>query len=252
MTNLSKLGGFVLFLSVIILIGGGCTYWSGYSDIDNSDVLDENLSMDTSCNVDSDCACGTHKETGVCFFGNSEFVDTDWQCPDFCSGIGGNIDVACVENTCEQMVGDAIDNFDDCLSMGYPIMESYPRQCRLPNGSTLVENIGNELEKSDFIISNNPRPNQIITSPLEITGQARIWYFEGTFPVRLLDGNGIEIATHYVTAQSDWMVEDFVEFSGTLEFENPDTKKGTLIIEKSNASDLSELDDELQIPVRFE
>jgi len=30
-------------------------------------------------------------------------------------------------------------------------MESYPRQCRVPDGETFTENIGNELEKDDLI-----------------------------------------------------------------------------------------------------
>lgn len=32
-----------------------------------------------------------------------------------------------------------IKNFDDCARAGFPIMESYPRQCRTPDGRTFVE-----------------------------------------------------------------------------------------------------------------
>ncbi len=32
-------------------------------------------------------------------------------------------------------------NFETCASLGYPIMESYPRQCRTPDGETFVEDI---------------------------------------------------------------------------------------------------------------
>ena len=45
----------------------------------------------------------------------------------------------------------AITNFDDCLAAGFPIMESYPRQCRAADGTIYVEDIGNELEKIDLI-----------------------------------------------------------------------------------------------------
>lgn len=30
-------------------------------------------------------------------------------------------------------------SFEDCASAGYPVMESYPRQCRTPDGKTFVE-----------------------------------------------------------------------------------------------------------------
>jgi len=52
-------------------------------------------------------------------------------------------------------------------------MESYPRQCKTPDGKTFTEDIGNEVEKLDLIKINNPRPNQIIESPLFIKGEAR-------------------------------------------------------------------------------
>jgi eight-cysteine-cluster-containing protein len=32
-----------------------------------------------------------------------------------------------------------ITNFEDCVSAGYPVMESYPRQCSVPDGGHFVE-----------------------------------------------------------------------------------------------------------------
>ncbi|MGB9719580.1 MAG: DUF333 domain-containing protein [Candidatus Anstonellales archaeon] len=54
------------------------------------------------CNSDSDCACGVHKKTNECFFGNKEYVDETKQCPDFCTGIAGNLEIKCENNTCIQ------------------------------------------------------------------------------------------------------------------------------------------------------
>ncbi len=34
----------------------------------------------------------------------------------------------------------AINSFEACAAAGYPIMESYPRQCRTPDGRTFVSN----------------------------------------------------------------------------------------------------------------
>lgn len=34
-----------------------------------------------------------------------------------------------------------IQTFQDCAAAGYPIMESYPRQCSLPNGKFFVETV---------------------------------------------------------------------------------------------------------------
>jgi len=84
----------------------------------------------------------------------------------------------------------SINSFEECLSAGYLVLESYPRQCKTPEGTTLTEDIGNELEKADLIKVSNPRPNQIIESPLFIKGEARgNWYFEADFPVKIFDDN---------------------------------------------------------------
>ena len=64
-----------------------------------------------------------------------------------------------------------------------------PDKISLPN----INN--NELEKSDLIRADFPRPNQTIQSPLIVKGEARgFWFFEASFPIKLLDDNGEFIA----------------------------------------------------------
>lgn len=145
-----------------------------------------------------------------------------------------------------------INSFDECVTAGFPIMESYPQQCRTDDDQTFIQDIGNELEKTDLIRIDFPRPNQTVQSPLVITGQARgNWFFEGDFPIKLLDNNDAIIIQGYATAKSEWMTEDFVQFEAKIEFDNPATKKGVLVLEKDNASGLPEYADELRIPVVF-
>jgi len=60
------------------------------------------------CQTASDCVCGgIDPKTGNCFIGNNvyyeQFVDREKQCPDFCGGIAGNLDIACVNNECTQV-----------------------------------------------------------------------------------------------------------------------------------------------------
>jgi len=144
-----------------------------------------------------------------------------------------------------------VTNFEECVAAGNPVMESYPRQCRA-DGQNFIEYIGNELEKINLIKIDSPRPNTTITNPLEVTGQARgTWYFEASFPVKLFDSNGTELAIIPAQAQGEWMTEDFVPFKATLEFAAPTTATGTLILEKDNPSGLPENADSLIVPVRF-
>lgn len=144
-----------------------------------------------------------------------------------------------------------VTNFEECVAAGNPVMESYPRQCRAAD-KNFTEYIGNELEKTNLIKIDSPRPNAVVTSPLEITGVARgTWYFEASFPVKLFDDNGAELVIIPAQAQGEWMTENFVPFKATLEFTAPTTATGTLVLEKDNPSGLPENADSLIVPVRF-
>lgn len=113
--------------------------------------------------------------------------------------------------------------------------------------------------KADLIAVSSPSPLTEVDSPLEVSGEARgYWYFEASAPVTIVDWDGLIIGEGYVTAESDWMTTEFVPFSGTISFTNPYTvgdpdymKKGTIIFMKDNPSDLPENDDALEIPIYF-
>ncbi len=148
----------------------------------------------------------------------------------------------------------AITSFEECVAAGNPVMESYPRQCRT-SGNSFSEFIGNELEKANIIRIDAPRPNQMISSPLTITGTARgNWYFEASFPVFLTDWDGKIIAEGIAQAKSDWMTTEFVPFEAALAFtteKDTYSNRGTLILKKDNPSGLPKNDDALEIPVLF-
>jgi len=104
---------------------------------------------------------------------------------------------------------------------------------------------------SDITVT-SPQAYQTITSPLNISGQAKgTWYFEASFPIKLLDGNGNQIAQTIATAQSDWMTTNFVPFTAVLNFVTPSTATGTLIFEKDNPSGLPANADQISIPINF-
>ncbi|HLB60265.1 MAG TPA: Gmad2 immunoglobulin-like domain-containing protein [Patescibacteria group bacterium] len=153
----------------------------------------------------------------------------------------------------EKAVQKRIANFEECAAAGYPVMESYPEQCRTPDGKTFTRDIGNELEFSDEIIVGNPRPNQVINNPLSVSGQARgIWYFEANFPVELFDEHNKSLGVTYAAAQGEWMTGEFVAFTAELSYAVPSTRKGKLVIRNANPSGLPEQGKELVIPVIFE
>jgi hypothetical protein len=143
-----------------------------------------------------------------------------------------------------------VTSFDECVKAGYPVMESFPEQCRTPDGRTFVREL--ELPFSDLIQVDQPVANAIVTSPLVVSGKARgNWYFEASFPVTLLDANDKVLVQVPAQAQGEWMTTDFVPFRVTLTFAQPTTQMGTLIVQNDNPSGLPENDKKVRIPVRF-
>ncbi len=203
---------------------------------------------DGDCEGERDCASlDIDKCTGECVVCPPcpECSSISCQTEEFCKGIGFDKDW-------HEGIKKKISNFKECIDAGNPAMESYPRQCRTGD-ETFTEYIGNELEKQDMIILNQPRPNQEISSPLVVEGEARgMWFFEADFPVVLTDWDGKIISVGIARAEGDWMTEDFVKFRAELEFEKPEYKNnGSLILRKDNPSDLPENDDALEIPIYF-
>ncbi|MBI4117256.1 MAG: hypothetical protein HY451_01020 [Parcubacteria group bacterium] len=104
--------------------------------------------------------------------------------------------------------------------------------------------------KENLIRVFSPKPNQSIQSPFIIEGEARgTWYFEASFPIKLIDSQGNQIAVAIAQAQSDWMTEDFVPFRTELEFSVPQETPARLVLKKDNPSGLPEFDDQLSFPV---
>lgn len=101
-----------------------------------------------------------------------------------------------------------------------------------------------------------PTPQQKVFTPIKLSGHARgYWFFEATAPVVVTDWDGLVIGEGYITAEGDWMTEDFVPFSGSVSYRLPSdtySTSGTVIFKKSNPSDLPENDDSYEIPVELE
>jgi Immunoglobulin-like domain of bacterial spore germination len=113
----------------------------------------------------------------------------------------------------------------------------------------------NQIDKTDLIRVDTPLPNQIVSSPLVIKGEARgSWFFEATFPVILTNWDGLIIAQGVARAKGDWTTTDFVPFEATLTFtvdKKAYSNKGALTLKKDNPSGLPQNDNSIEIPVIF-
>lgn len=106
---------------------------------------------------------------------------------------------------------------------------------------------------SALITVASPAPYATVTSPLLVKGEAQgSWYFEASFPVRLLASDGSILAEVPARALSDWMVDAMVPFEVSLVFSVPAAAtSGTLILARDNPSGLPDKDAHIAIPVVF-
>lgn len=106
--------------------------------------------------------------------------------------------------------------------------------------------------KEDLIIIESPRPHEEVSSPVVVEGRARgTWFFEASFPVKVVDRNGNVLGVMPVMTTEEWMTTDFVTFRAEVPFSVAGIKEGFVIFEKDNPSGLPEYADELRVPVVF-
>ncbi len=92
--------------------------------------------------------------------------------------------------------------------------------------------------------ASRPAKDIKITTPLNaalsgdevIAGVGRLVYFEGSFPVELRDSNSDMVWTGPATAQSDWMVTDYVPFSFTIPTKAIPNGSYTLVLTQDDPS----------------
>ena len=109
--------------------------------------------------------------------------------------------------------------------------------------------------KANLIRVTSPEVLANVTSPITVTGEARgTWFFEASFPISVVNWDGLIIGEGYAMADGEWMTEEFVPFTGVIEYTLPPdsySTDGALIFKKDNPSGLSEYDDALEIPVKL-
>ncbi len=151
-------------------------------------------------------------------------------------------------------------SFLDCEAAGYPVMESYPRQCRTPDSRLYVEELPAPEPtyvnaSADLIRLTNPTPGSVVGKTLTVMGEARgTWYFEASFPIEVRDTMGTVIATGIgqPVGGADWMTEDFVPFSSTITVPESFIGEAVLVLMNDNPSGMVENARLISFPLTIE
>ncbi len=107
-----------------------------------------------------------------------------------------------------------------------------------------------QLEESIHIFT--PEPDEVISFPLEITGEAKSeWFEDGQFPIRVLSEVGTSIANGIVVITEPISEDGYTSFTASLdEFDTSNWEFGTLMFIKSDPLQFSS-NEQVVFPINF-
>ena len=95
----------------------------------------------------------------------------------------------------------------------------------------------------------SPASGATVPETFTVTGKAPgPWYFEASFPIKVVDASNNFIGQGVAQAQGDWMVEGDVSFIAAVTTSGY-TGSATLVLMRDNPSGMPENDDSISIPV---
>jgi hypothetical protein len=105
--------------------------------------------------------------------------------------------------------------------------------------------------KTGLIQVTSPRQNETVSQEFEVTGKARgYWYYEGSFPVIVIDNTGYSVAEGVAEAQGSWTTTDYVPFVAKIKLlSTPKSNSGYIRLKKDDPSGKNP--DAIEIPIRF-
>lgn len=102
------------------------------------------------------------------------------------------------------------------------------------------------------VVLTSPKANAAVGKTFVVAGAAPgNWFFEASFPIKVIDKDGNVLLNTYATAQGDWMTTEQVTFTANITITNY-SGPATLALLKDNPSGLPEHDDAVSIPITIQ
>ena len=146
--------------------------------------------------------------------------------------------------------------FEDCEEAGGLVVDTHPRECHMKDKRVFIEE-GNAWELRDTIELKEPLHRAVVESPFKVEGKVwASWFYNKQLSMKLLDENQRVIGTATLKASEEVVEDSWIPFVGVMHFEDPQTAKGSLVIEKTNPENLDSSGNEIKpgpliVPVLF-
>lgn len=100
----------------------------------------------------------------------------------------------------------------------------------------------------------SPLPGTRVSSPIVVKGSASgSWFYEGSFPVEVLDSKHVVIGKGIATSTFDWMTMGFIPFRASIIVKNMPLSgtEGSILLKRDNPSGDSTNDQAIEVPIIF-
>src|SRR3989338_8146655 len=100
------------------------------------------------------------------------------------------------------------------------------------------------------VVVTSPKANSTVGNIFVVSGSAPgPWYFEASFPIKIVDKGNNFIGQGIAQAQGEWVTTDLVTFTATVTLDGTYSGPATVVLLRDNPSGMPENDDSVSIPV---
>src|SRR3989338_9376682 len=122
-----------------------------------------------------------------------------------------------------------------------------------PNTATTTPPVATTTEPlplSARVVVTSPKPNATVGKTFVVSGQAPgPWYFEASFPIKIVDKDNSFIGQGIAQAQGEWMTVEQVTFTATVVLDGTYSGPATAVLLRDNPSGMPENDDSVSVPI---
>ncbi len=117
--------------------------------------------------------------------------------------------------------------------------------------SVAIASGGIESKVAKTISVATPIPLSTISNPVHVTGKAKNnWFFEATFPVEVIDEDGVVLGQGQAHAATDWTVPGMIDFSADITWQDTTDNRGFIVLTKDDPSGLGNVP-MIKVPIFF-
>ena len=130
------------------------------------------------------------------------------------------------------------------------VLFAMPARVEAPTATSTPPIATSTQPLSARVVVTSPKANSTVGNVFVVSGSAPgPWYFEASFPIKIVDKDNNFIGQGIAQAQGEWMTTDQVTFTATVTLDGTYSGPATVVLLRDNPSGMPENDDSVSVPI---